>query len=461
MAEMLPIRRDSRLLAIGAGLVGLAAVGWQLFLRGPLQVRVERHFAAAGDPLSEGLAVHRIHVYGAFLAVLALALLGLAVALRSRLRLAALFARAENSNVAGVAAVLVVLLLGAAGSTAEWRRFGEPCWDDYCGQADVYRAWLAHPSGATWAGIVGYLQHGLHSNSPVGPVLTALLGNLAGVPTITAYRVVVGLATLLTLAVAWLWLLPRAEVPGPVRLPTLLLLATSLLVVRSALFPQTDALIMLWFALVLGLALERIGVARAWHLPVALVLLGTGLLVKVSFVPALALVPMAGAYRLWAARQVGGIRPLHAVARLALEVVVFGLVPLAALRAFQLLAGSTGTYAREISIAHTPDTWAPFLLETFLQAALLMLVLFALGWSRRRRVDLLLAGSVAVYVVSLLVAQASGFDRYLLPVVPPLALLASRGLECLAERDGLWMTWVAVMVIAALNYTALALGLYV
>lgn len=457
---MTGLKRPSGALLAAAGLALVAAFAWQLLLKDGVQRRVEAHFASSPDALSLALAVHRIHLYGLFIAAVAVALALVAVAISQRSRLEEVHTRVVGSRAAGPLLVVGAGILAALGSEREWRAFGSPCWDDYCGQADVYRAWILHPSPVTWAAVTDYLHHGLHSNSPLAPLLTAIIGGTSGLSTVTSYRVLVGLATVATLATFWFLLLPRAEVPSAVRPAALVMLSTSLVLVRSALFPQTDALLMLWVAVTLALALERTQVARWWHWPAALLLLASGLLLKVSFAPALALIPLAGAYRLWAARQVGGIRPLHAVGRLGFEILAFAVLPYLAYRGFQVVAGSTGTYARELAIAHTADSWLPLQLETLLQAALFPIVLFLVGWPVRRRVDVVIVAWVAVYVATLLVVQASGFDRYQLPVLPALVLLASRGLECLQEVHGAALAWVVVLLLAALNYLALGLGLY-
>lgn len=86
--------------------------------------------------------------------------------------------------------------------------------------------------------------------------------------------------------------------------------------------------------------------------------------------------------------------------------------------------------ARDGWLGFEHDSWALFSFTGKLWAGLgPVLVVAAVGLvlalRRRSRTDLILAGFVLVYLVDLLTIRAH-FDRYVLPLVPPLAVLAGR-----------------------------------
>jgi hypothetical protein len=226
-----------------------------------------------------------------------------------------------------VAIFLVTIVADYFFSTREWIRFGRPCWDYYCTYAQLIYDWLIHATPAAKENLLRFLATDYHANSPVGPLLTVAAMLLTKMSAIGAYRLACGLATLSTLALVWRYLLKPLALDPSEKWAVMLLLSAHLIVARSFVFPQTDAFVLLWTTalLVCGWAwLER----PTWQKRVGcFFILTSGLFVKLSFLPALALLP------LWKAAQ--GPRGRPALVALIKEGAFFGLLPFVLYRLFQ------------------------------------------------------------------------------------------------------------------------------
>lgn len=408
----------------------------------------------------------RLENYGPFFGFAA----GVAAAFAAALRFggrpraeAALPAGAGSSGRAALAAAVGALAIGVglvamyALSTAEWERFGRPCWDGYCDYANRFRAVIFREDPGAADRLLAFIRGNYHSNSPAGPVLTALVSGVTGLRTVTAYRVVVGAATLTSLALVWLALLPRIPVSRAARAGALALLGTHLVVIRSAFFPQTDALVLLWTTAALALVWARFAQPRGWHGPAIFALMWSGAFVKLSFLPALALVPLWDA-AVWRWPRLGARR--ETLARVVSDGVVYALIPAALYAAFQSWIGSAERFATELSRTSTEDTLWVFAAMSLLQAALAPGALAALARRRFEPIDGFCLLWVGLYLVSLWASGASGWNRFYLPIVPALAVVAARGLQRIRESFGDGAMWSAVAACAAANYAALALQLY-
>jgi hypothetical protein len=342
-------------------------------------------------------------------------------------------------------------------STAEWERFDRPCWDGYCDYATRFREVIFRPDETGSDRLRAFMRGNYHANSPAGPLLTALVSGTSGLRTVSAYRVVVGLATLAAIACAWWGLLLRVRVSEAARAAALALIVSNLIVIRSSLFPQTDALVLCWTTALLAVCWLRWTRPSAWHSVACFLLLLTGSFVKLSFLPALALWPLwLLAVRLWPAHSA----PRPSWTQIVREGCVYALIPAAVYVGFQRWAGTAERFSDELNRTSTEDTLLVFAAMSLLHAALFAGGLIALGWRRLGAFEALLLGWAALYLVSLWASGASGWDRFYLPIVPALCVVAARGLEEIARAFGRVAMWSAVAGIAALNYAALGLQLY-
>jgi hypothetical protein len=421
-----------------------------------LRPRLERAFAGhypAHEAWRQGLLEQRLAGTGTFLwlAFAALALFCLVL-----VRADAANALAAKLSRAGpfVAAAGALLAAGLAFyfSTREWVRLGRPCWDNYCTYAEMLSKWLA--GQPVERRLLAFMREDYHANSPMGPLLIACVRLLTGLDTVTCYRIAVALATLASALLLWRVLLRLVGAPREAAAAALALFGTHLIVVRSSCFPQTDAFVLLWTTGLLVVAALRARAPRPWHAPVCLLLLASGLLVKLSFLPALLLLP---AFRLASALAERRRPPLRL---LAADVLLFSLLPLLLYLLAQWRLGLLQQYRAEFRAIAGSDSHPAFVATAFLHAAGLLL---PLAWLGRRRFAATEAGLLAwtlLYLVSLWLSRASGFDRFYLAVLPPLAALAAHGLENVRARLGSGPLWAGVLLAASLNYAALWLGLY-
>jgi hypothetical protein len=108
----------------------------------------------------------------------------------------------------------------------------------------------------------------------------------------------------------------------------------------------------------------------------------------------------------------------------------------------------------------TGDTEFPFVAMSLLHAGAAFAPLLVLGRRRLADAEILLLAWVGLYLASLWASGASGWDRFTLPIVPALAVAALPGLSRLAAAGGSGVVLSYALLVAGLNYTALALRLY-
>jgi len=362
----------------------------------------------------------------------------------------------------------LLLLWGAYISHREWVRFGCPCWDGYCDFATVIRDLLLHPGPMAWQTLHAWLDSYVHANSPVGPLLVALLGLV--VPDIpTAFRLASGIATLLT------GLLVIRISRRDLRLSTTACLTAALLflasgpVQRSLLFPQTDALAMVFFIWSVErlLALRQRATPGRWLSLLASVALS--LFTKLSALPILAVAAVVVAWpekrpgdpglARWAGRGLSDVPRPDAPARRerpeahwmdapagrngwgrsalarGTRALVAIVIPLAVFGLYATFFHTLDNYRSELHARKTGES--ALLLHTMPATTLLLPLAVSLWVSRRRRlpeVEAILLGTIAIYLLGLWSAGASAWDRmYLIPLPLVLALTVAR----LAPIEGL------------------------
>jgi hypothetical protein len=437
--------------AIACATALLAALAYPL-LRGWLLAEY-RGFYPEHEAWRQLQLEERLANYGAWLFLLFAALVCWSLVLLRAQDSNALAERLRRTGpIVFVALLVLVVSLDNFFSTRAWVRLGRPCWDNYCYYAELLAKWLA--GQAVQGRLSVFLREDYHANSPMGPLLIASLRLATGLETITSYRVCVFLATLGSAVLLWRGLLGALDVAREAAAAALVLFGTHLILVRSSFFPQTDAFVLLWTTALLVLAVLRERAPRSWHAPLCLLLLVTGLLVKLSFLPALGLLPLWRVAGALAERR----RPdLRGFAR---DVLVYSLLPLALFVFAQWRLGLLRLYAVELRAIAGSDSHAAFVAMSLVHAAA---VLGPLAWLGRRRFGATEAGLLAwtaLYLVSLWLSRASGWDRFYLATLPPLAALAAHGLAIAKERLGSGPLWAGVVLAAGLNYAALWLELY-
>ena len=235
-----------------------------------------------------------------------------------------------------------------------------------------------------------------------------------------------------------------------------------MVLVRSFLFPQTDPFVLFLATALLVLALDQLAAPRLGREVAIVVVLTAGLFTKLSFLPALALLP------LWRVVEYGvngewSNSPLRraTIRQVSLDCCLYVLVPATVFIGYQSWVGSLDLYAHEFGQMVTEDST---ITNHTLSLAFTGGIFGLLIYLRRTPLDLrewLLAAWVVLYLVSLWAADTSGWSRFYLPVLPALALLAAPGLVRIRQVAGDAAIWGFVVSVAALNYLALALRLYI
>jgi hypothetical protein len=311
----------------------------------------------------------------------------------------------------GTAAVLVA---GAFLSHRAWDGMGRPCWDWYCLYATHIRDALRSPGAASWSALRAHLDANFHANSPVGPLLTALVG--LGVPDIpTAYRLVSALATLATIPVLYRLAHHHLGLDTMASRVAVLVFVSASQVQRSLLFTQTDPLVMLFFSA----AFERLLTLRAefsrWGAMSVILLATLALLTKLSALPLVAVIGLV---------LMGGGAPVPPFQRL-LRAAFVALVPVAAFAGFMVVAGTLPNYAIELGRRATSDS-RPWLHAIAAVSTLLPLALsFFLDPRRPESKEAPFVLAIVLYLAGLWGSGGSGWERFylvILPVALPLAV---------------------------------------
>jgi len=402
------------------------------------------------------------YAYFFFLLPLATVLFGLIVALRDRVepicvRLGALL---NGARLPWTMFALVALFAALAVYCSQrvWVSFERPCWDDYCLYGELIRAWIKGGAPERVA-LQSFMSSDYHSNSPLEPFLSAVVSILTGATITRSYRFLCGVSSFGAAFVMWRWLAPRWNAPDDVRFAQLIMLLTHPVFVRCAIFPQTDALVLFWSTAILAIGLRLVDRPRRWHRPM-LVLLGiSGMFVKLSFLPVLLTIPLWHAANALGETMANPSARWAWASRIALkDGLILVLPPLIVFFVFQLAMGTSGMYRVELSMTHNIDFHVPFLVEVFLAVALPATVLIWLGRGRLNRDDARLALWVALFVLALVIARAGAYGRFYLATVPALLLMSRHGLARL-KMNGHCTLWAFVLIVAALNYSALVMGL--
>jgi hypothetical protein len=339
-------------------------------------------------------------------------------------------------------------------STREWVTFDRPCWDNYCRYAELMHDFLFTEYPAARTHLLEFMRDDYHANSPLVPVVTASLYALSQFEVVTCFRLVCGMATILA-AVCVGWLLHRqGRVERGILLASLLLFAVNIALVRCMFFPQTDAVVLLWVSALLAFVVARHQSHARIHSALCFAVLCTGLFVKLSFLPALALIPLATLF------VPGQRRPSERMQAFMKDGLIYALLPLGIYLGFQHGFQLLSNYRTEMHEMQTVDSRAVFHLESLLKISASFVLPLCLAGNPRGFLERLLWIWIGLYGVSLWAAGTSGWGRFYLAVVPALAILSARGLKSMRDEGGEAVLWTYVILAAVLNYAALTLHLY-
>ena len=285
----------------------------------------------------------------------------------------------------------------------------------------------------------------------VAALLIALVCWVTQWPPETSFCFLSGAASVGTLGLFWKLCSEFDLIQPKVRMPALLLLFTHSIFIRGFAFPQSDAVLMLCITSVLFLALIRYRRKAAWQLPIGVLLMTVGLLQKLSFLPAIALFPLACVWR-WRGRIHSISRiPAIFISELLTDTLVFTGLPLLLFYLFQSAFNTHDMYAHELSQRSTQDSTILNVLEATLHSFIFLFPLAYLGRKCMNRTQGLLLSWILFYLASLWIGQASGWIRFYLVLIPPAVLLAGRGLEWIYEKWGITIVWITVMLYSILN----------
>lgn len=352
---------------------------------------------------------------------------------------------------------LAMVIIALWFSHREWLRFNQPCWDNYCLYSDLILNWLQNPSFQTWSQLLSFLRWDYHSNSPFVPVLVAFTKFLTGMTVITSYRILCLVATLIGFLTIFLFLRFKLLASIGDTMVLILLLVSNMVVIRSAYFPQTDAFVFLWIALSITYSYEYLKKPSLSHSVKCFLIFTTGLFIKLSFLPALLLIP------LWTALDSTGIGKglsLGATLTIIRRSLIFIVSPLLIYFIFQVSLGLTTLYITEFHMMQTEDAFFPFHLISLLHAGAFFFLLIIIGARKLTKIDAFILGWAGLYILSLWLVKTSGWDRFYLSVIPPLAIASRHGLIILREELSTITLCLGILLYAILNYSALYLNLY-
>ena len=422
---------------------------------------LERAFAGfypEHEEWRQRLLTERLRAYASLLWVLCGLLACWSWVVLERRRVNALEARV-TARLARVPRPVIVVVVGLAVcgldyffSTRDWVRLGRPCWDSYCYYAELLYKWLS--GQGVERRLLAFMSEDYHANSPMGPLLIAGFKLVTGVDTIVSYRACVFLASLAAVMLLWRGLFDMVQAGSEEVAAALLLFCTHLIVVRSSFFPQTDAFVLLWSTALLVVAARRWFAPRPWHGPACFLLLVTGLFVKLSFLPALALLPS------WTVAVAIASRRWPDPRRLFTDVALYSVLPFALFLLLQQRLGLLDLYGVELRVIPGSDSHVLFVAMSFVHAAAILGPLAWLGRKHFSLLEALLLAWAALYLGALWLSRASGWDRFALAALPPLTVTAARGLAVLREELGAGALWAGMILAAALNYAVLWLNVY-
>jgi len=413
----------------------------------------------------------RIYGYRPMLFALALAALIWALLIAYRHSLLRIFTPidiffSKRKNFILIFLGLILCVLAFYFSQREWIRFGKPCWNNYCIYADLIRAALFENDPGARESLKRFLEIEYHANSPGVPFLTASISILSGSTSIVAFRILCSLCTIISFVFIWRFVRRFTEFSSNNYFPTLFLLGSNFVIVRSSSFPQTDAAIFLWITASLYFARKYLE-HRNWRNSImCFILLVSGLFIKLSFLPALTLIPLWSLIydyprcSIKTSKKSKSWSWKKAILQLVKEGLLYSLLPLCIYLLWQYKVGTLHHYKTEFGLMQTEDTYLSAHIVCLLQSGLFFYFLILYGVKRLGKTECLLICWGILYWLSLIFSGASGWSRFYLGILPTLGIVSGVGLECLRENLGKTYLWIYCIISAVLSYTALSLNLY-
>lgn len=354
--------------------------------------------------------------------------------------------------------LLAVIALGMVLSIREWRYFGSPVWDGYGEFSRHFYLLLVQPGPDTLAAFRTFTRGYIHSGSPLAPFLIALL-NLLFRDITLSYMVLMFLSTLGTAFLLKKTLVRFWRIPSALSLDYLILFFSHCAVMRSLLFPQTDALGMFWSTLLIYLGCAYLGERRDRCLLYSAFVVTAAALTKAN---GFFLLPFFPVLCFLASLREGRLRR-----RELLKTVLFGAVlPIAVFSLYIWRFGYLDNLLREISlrgVAGATDIRTDHNLKLFIISTLLTFQFhLRLIWKRgnlKRSGNLPPVVFVVTTILLLVLGSATFFLRRFLPLVPPLLLISSANLERIRRGDPSLFNLLAIWTIA-FNGLVLWLHLY-
>jgi hypothetical protein len=139
---------------------------------------------------------------------------------------------------------------------------------------------------------------------------------------------------------------------------------------------------------------------------------------------------------------------------------IFAVGPFLVYLSFQVSLGLTSMYIREFTGMRTDDNYFPFHVISFLHIGAILLPLVILGARKLTKADFCILVWTGLYILSLWMGRTSGWDRFYLAVISPLAMTSRHGLVVLKEQLSTITVSIGIVLYAFVNYCALLLNIY-
>jgi hypothetical protein len=367
--------------------------------------------------------------------------------------------RIGASIVLGVLAVFLAIYF----SNFEWNYYGKPLWDNYCGYASLIYSWLFTDTSAAGARLLAYVNWDYHSNAPAGPFIVAIVMKISGWPPVQSFRFTCGFVTVATFCIVWRVLKSNLHADWEISAASMFLLASNMAVVISFIFPFTDPFVMLWATVAWSVGLRCYQSPSLWKSLLLLLIVATGVLVKISLFTLLGLAPIWWLMDYVQKRNSPVIQSHKSFfLKKAFEMLIFTFLSLSFVFCLSLVFDFPGHFFSHIGDIHKfADSYLPFVVLSFFLTCGPFLPLLVFGRDRFSREDRMLLAWSGIYLITLWLSRGPGWSRYYLPVLPALAVVSVKGLSRIRTTAGRISLWVYVLEAAGLSYLGLWLGVHI
>jgi|GEM_PF-2200308 len=352
----------------------------------------------------------------------------------------------------------MLVIVGAVLSIREWRFFGSPVWDGYDEFSRQFYMLLVLPGLESLDAFRLFAQGYVHSGSPLAPFLIALLNILFQDITLS-YMVLMFLSTLGTAFLLRKILRVFWHLPSALSLDYLILFFSHCVVIRSLLFPQTDALGMFWSTLVIYLGCAYLRDLEYRYLLFISLGVTAAILTKVNGFFLFALIPVC--YLLTSLKE-GKFRSSE-----FLKTVLFSaIIPFSFFLFYLWGVGIFENFISEVASRGVVDdsgirydnNLKIFIISTLITFQIYLRLIWKRG-NLRRNNNIAPAIFVVMTIILLVLGSSTFFLRRFLPLIPPLLLLARANLEKI-RRNSLSLFNMLILWTIVFNFIVLWLHLY-